>query len=314
MNRDAHESADAVGWLFFRAQELFAGDNSTFPHHSEFSIKKPLEAAIEGLLDKHTNKEGFAVNGPGETWMDAIYKGDDRSGVRLEVQVLRLNMYRLAYELTQKRDYKKLEKGLKEKVRDSFWTGDYLQDGKEDSTIRPNIFLAYYLYPKLLSEKQWKSCFDTALKHLWCDWGKSRNIPEENRGTPQNYSAKFCDQVPRSSAPLGGLATIDKNHPLFCPEHTGENPKSYHRGDSWFWLNNLAAISMLRLDSEHYKGYIRKIINASVLDLFGGQIPGHSSELSSASSFSPAGSPCQAWSEATLIELIDELQSQNFVD
>lgn len=305
LNKEANESTDAVGWLFVRARQFLAGDYPDFPHHSQFSIKASLEAAINGLLREHTESK-LAVNAPGETWMDTIYKGDKRSGARLEVQALRLNMYHLAYELFQEKHYKELEQNLKQKIRDIFWSEEYLQDGKNDSTVRPNIFLAYYTYPQLLSEDEWMSCFDRALDCLWSDWSK------DTRSTKEHSKSVPLVQKLRSS--MGGLASIEKNHPLYHPEHTGEEVKSYHRGDSWFWINNLAAYSLARLDSGRYRKYIQKIINASVVDLLEGQIPGHCSELSSASNFSPAGSPCQAWSAATLIELINALEEQGFVD
>ena len=91
-------------------------------------------------------------------------------------------------------------------------------NGQTDYTQRPNVFLAYYIYPNLLKKTAWNKVFDNALRKLWLPWG--------------------------------GVATIDKDSHLFQGEYTGQDNKSYHRGDSWFFLNNMTAICMRKLDCE----------------------------------------------------------------
>jgi glycogen debranching enzyme len=195
------------------------------------------------------------------------------------MQALQLAIYNLAHKITREAKYKDMEKQLKNKVRFYFWNGKMLADGKNDWAIRPDIFLTYYIYPALLKKSEWENCFETALKALWLDWG--------------------------------GLSTVDKNSPFYYAEHTGENPRSYHQGDSWFWINNIAAISMIRLNKKKYLSKIKKILEASTKDLLWYGAIGHSSELSSAEKFSPAGSISQAWSAATYIELVDLFNTHN---
>ena len=148
-------------------------------------------------------------------------------------------------------------------------------DGLDDWTIRPNVFIAAYIYPELLSKNEWKKCFNAVIPKLWLSWG--------------------------------GLSTIDKNHPFFCENYSGEIPKSYHRGDSWFWINNLAAIVMARVDKNEFKRYIDMIIDASAKDIMYKGFIGHHSELSSASKQKAEGCLCQAWSSAMFVELVHEL-------
>ena len=212
----------------------------------------------------------FVMNGAKETWMDSI----PREGARIEIQALKLALMRGA----------PVEKEFSEHVKKSFFNGELLADGIEpdgqvDKTIRPNCFLAYYIYPDLLSSEEWETVFDLALSHLWCAWG--------------------------------GFATLEKFHPEFCGAHTGQDAKSYHQGDSWFWINNLAAIALNRVNSEKYRQYTQQILDASARDLLSCGIPGHASELSSANEFAPSGSPVQLWSSATFIELFEELKLWN---
>jgi len=106
---------------------------------------------------------------------------------------------------------------------------------------------------------------------------------------------------------LGGIATINKHHPSFKDTYSGENPESYHNGDSWYFINNITAICLNRLDKKLYKKYINKILKSSTDDILYNGFIGHASELSSAKEFSSEASLCQAWSAATYIELIHEL-------
>ena len=289
-NRQPHSelgSADGVGLVFLRLHDLVERlkDRSLlekYLSHDELSyIQKRLQASIERLLACHSDA-GLIRSEPLETWMDTGYKDDVRAGFRIEIQALQLAMYRLMAGLCSILGnepkfftYNELEHVTKETVKKSFWKRPILYDGKDDPTVRPNIFLAYYAYPSLLSKRQWTACFDNALKALWLDWG--------------------------------GLSTIDKNHSYFVKEYTGEDNRSYHRGDSWYFVNNLAGLCLARHDLRRYKSHVEKIREASAFDILSAGVIGYCSEVSSASHRQAAGCLAQAWSSATFIELMHEL-------
>ncbi|MEA2036655.1 MAG: amylo-alpha-1,6-glucosidase [Nanoarchaeota archaeon] len=257
------KGADSIGWLFKRASELNLKDS-----------KEKLANTLDLLLKNRTN-DGFAINNELETWMDTAFEWDNRAGIRIEIQALRLNMYQLMYKLTKDLNYLNLEIELKEKVRAQLWNGMNLADGLDDFTIRPNIFLAAYIYPNLLTNDEWIRCFENTLPSLWVEWG--------------------------------GLTTIGKNQNIFTPHHTGEDNRSYHRGDSWFWVNNLAAIVLHKTDKKRFQHYIEKILQASTKDILYNGAIANASEISSANNLSSKGCIAQAWSSALLIELIHEL-------
>ncbi|MBI2649831.1 hypothetical protein HYX04_00790 [Candidatus Woesearchaeota archaeon] len=312
-------NADAHGWLFLRCREIVENMNNnkeiiTSIKKSVYSIRQnknagsarikeylkkcssiiskkeyecnkmvyevesSIEKSLNGLLKFHT-KDSFEVNGKLETWMDTEFENDKREGVRIEIQALRLNIYKLMFELTQNQKYKVLENLLKIKVREKFWNGKTLADGLNDFTIRPNIFIAAYIYPELLTNKEWETCFDNSLKALWLDWG--------------------------------GLSTIDRSNPLYTDTSTGENVKSYHRGDSWFWINNLAALTMNKINKNKFKKNIQKIIDASAEEILWKGCIGCHSELSSAKELRSEGCFNQAWSNAMFIEMVDEVFGNN---
>jgi len=250
------------GWLFLRFEDYLP----ELKKQERGWLLRRLESFLSEV--EKNMQDGLVVSNSKETWMDSI----DRSGARIEIQALTLAACRL-YRLLKKEH--PLEQSLKVKVKEVFFKKGYLSDGANDDTIRPNVFIAAYAYPELLSKNDWIKCFDKILPKLWLDWG--------------------------------GLSTIDKSSPYFVKEHSGENSKSYHSGDSWFWINNLAAIVLFAFDKKKYKNHIQHILKASTRDILNEGAIGHHSELSSASKLSPAGCLAQAWSAAMYVELIEEL-------
>lgn len=242
-------------WMFVRAAEML----DEFSPDEKALLKKQLNLFLSGL------HPGLVMSGSKETWMDSL----ERAGACVEIQALTLAACRLADAIGV---HQTIEQALREKTR-VFKDGRDLAD---DDTIRPNVFIAAYVYPELFSKKQWVSIFDNILPKLWCSWG--------------------------------GLATVDTSSSLFTAHHSGENPASYHNGDSWYWINNLAAIVMHRIDPVHYKKYIDHIFKASRKDIMSLGAIGHHSELSSAMKQTASGCLAQAWSAALFIELCYELR------
>jgi glycogen debranching enzyme len=277
---DVRNSADGLGWVYKRLHDLITSlefDRNLGKHLSKKDLHV-LKDKVEHylfLLIKFSTKDDLAVNDVLETWMDTFADGDNRAGVRIEIQALRLSMYQLMYELTSDIQYKNLEITMKKGVVKNFWNNTFLADGLNDFTIRPNIFLACYIYPDLLHKEEWRDCFRNSLPFIWLDWG--------------------------------GLSTIDKKNRLFCAKHSGMDARSYHRGDSWFWVNNLAAIAMRRVDAEYFASYIEKIMKASAEEILWKGCVGCASELSSAEQLRSEGCWNQAWSNSTFLELLKEL-------
>ncbi len=280
-------TADGTGWLFKRIGDFLdiLEQNKEFKSYLSKReldfIAEKLEYAIQ-KTQKNFVDELLVWNNPKETWMDTEWDYDKRDGKRIEIQALWLNMLELMVKILKKtgknqKNYKDLLNKTLEKTRQIFFKQGILYDGENDPTIRPNVFMAYYIYPGLLSKNEWKNVFAGSLEKLWLEWG--------------------------------GVASIDRQHKLFSSYYSGQNNKSYHRGDSWLWVNNIAAISLYEVDKRFFKAFIEKILDASVEDnLFKGFI-GHCSELSSAAVQDASGCWCQSWSSATLIELAQKLYS-----
>jgi glycogen debranching enzyme len=257
------KSIDAPLWFFKRIKDLRQ-------HFNQADLKRIKQILKQYLLNLPL-KDSLLYTESSETWMDTI----NRSGHRLEIQVLLLNAYDLMFKLSRDSSDKGLRDRFKETVKKIFWQDGILIDEVGDFTVRPNIFLAYYIYPELLTKQEWRICFQNALEKLWLSWG--------------------------------GLASIAKDDVRFQSEHTGENNLSYHSGDSWFYLNNIAAICLYQVDKKRFADYIRKIIAASTTDILEDGILGAASELSDADKLSARGCLNQAWSNASYLEMIDEI-------
>jgi len=280
------KSIDAVGWLFHRLKDYIETLVSkkildTYLSLSELiAIKRALEKSIHGLVHNHTIG-GLVINNNQESWMDT--KPANRRGACIEVQALFLSMINLhnyiASLTKSKQLFKGIEKEYKEKVREAFLDGETLCDSLTEEAasdaVRPNVFLAYYIYPEMLTKKEWKTVFDDTLKALWLDWG--------------------------------GLSTINHTNPMFKAEYTCVNDASYHNGDSWYYINNYAALAMHRLDKEHYSKQISRIVHASKEEMLFSGFIGCCAELSSAKQMKSEGCLSQAWSTASLIELLHEM-------
>lgn len=227
-------------------------------------------------------REGLVYNGPKETWMDTDYHGSDRAGARIEIQALTLALFRFAGTLTGDKIYFLKEAELLRAVRAAFWDGVALADGAGDTTQRPNIFLVHHFYPDLLLRHEWERAFASALDALWLSWG--------------------------------GVASIAPKHPFFCGIDRGcdDQNRSYHHGDAWFFINNYAASSLVKINEEKFRQYIDALLAASTADIVWNGILGHHSEVSSADRYMPRGCLAQSWSAASYCDAIDQvLQLRN---
>ncbi|MGC8981727.1 MAG: amylo-alpha-1,6-glucosidase [Minisyncoccia bacterium] len=142
----------------------------------------------------------------------------------------------------------------------------------EKEVYSPNIFLGYAFFKDLFNEIEWESFFDKVIEKHYLKWG--------------------------------GFSTIDINDPNFKNKHTGEDPSSYHSGDSWFWLNNLGAWCLKDLNYKKYEEIFKKILDASIRNLLSIGVPGFISELSSAENLTYEGCLVQLWSLSSILKIL----------
>ncbi|MBU6389063.1 hypothetical protein KGQ71_00960 [Patescibacteria group bacterium] len=261
--------ADGVGWLCLLVREY--GEQELSQENRE-RLLRFLDTAHTQLKQYRQAGHGLIISGHNATWMDTI----GRSGFRIEIQCMYGLLLELLYALTGEAAYEQEHLRFLGTVKQMFWEGSYLRDGLADPSIRPNIFLAYLLQPALLNRNSWQLCFDTALSHL--------------------------------QAPWGGLASLDTKNPGYQPESTGEDNRSYHNGDSWFFINNLAATALHRFDSRRYGAAVVDILQSSTREILFEHMIGQPGEISSGSQMDSYGCGIQAFSGGTYLALLRELE------
>lgn len=262
--------ADGVGWLTLLAREY---DENSLSEDTRQRLTHFLETAHQQLRQYRLASHGLIASGHNATWMDTI----GRSGFRLEIQCMYALLLEVLYSLTDEPAYKQEYISFRGKIRQHFFRNSYLHDGLGDPTKRPNVFLAYLLQPELLNQDSWQHCFDAVLSSLRCPWG--------------------------------GLSSLDQSHALYHPYSTGEDNQSYHNGDSWFFINNLTAIALHRLNQSYYGKTIVDILQSSTQEILWEHLIGQPGEISSAAELDSYGCGIQAFSAGTYLALLNQMEN-----
>ncbi len=278
------QSCDGIFWLSKRfddliydleekgrLSEVLTKENLNFIYEKlSFSFNK----IISSIWDK--DEELIKVKN-GDSWMDTI---EVEYPIDIQVQMLNFTsnlsvLSKIVGDDLNVKIYLDLENLLREKIREVYFRNGNLYQEKNKDIITSNVFLVYYIYPELFLEKDWEIIFDNALRVLWNNWG--------------------------------GISTISHLDSSYQENYTGENNLSYHRGDSWYFMNNISAMVLNHLNSKKYGRKITSIMVASTNDILKQGCIGFGSELSSSSTQKAQGSLAQLWSTSTYLEMIDKL-------
>ena len=278
------ESADGIFWLAKRIEDLVfhldeKGQLTEYVSMGEIEyFYSKLTKAFSQIITQDWNSELELLHTKqGDSWMDTL-----TMEYSLDIQVQLLGCVStlgvLAGILHKGKDeehYLDLEYLLTNKIRAIFYDGKKLYNDREKTIVNANIFLSYYFYPNLFTQKEWEGIFDNSLKELKCSWG--------------------------------GITSLSKFDANFRNTYSGENNESYHRGDSWYWINNIAAIVLNNCNEKKYRDTITSILLSSTKDIISQGTLGFGSELSSAKKQEPRGNLAQLWSMSTYVEMVHHL-------
>lgn len=260
------QSADAIGILARECFEIFKANRVSKFFRGD--VVKKFEKIVPKILSDRM-QDKLVKNYAQETWMDSM----DRDGFRIEVQAGILALYKFLYLETDNDQYKILLEDLERETIKRFYRGEILWDSADGGTTRPNVFLAYHLYPELLLPEKWEKCFDKILPELYLEWG--------------------------------GISSISQVDSRFVGKDSGEGSASYHNGDSWYFMNNLAASVLYRINPAKYSEYINEIMDASTNEILYMGAIGHHAEISSAMCQESLGCEVQLWSSAMYLNFFD---------
>lgn len=276
------KSPDAVFWLSKRVLDFIKhlGNrvDEIFSKEELSLIFEKLHLTFNKLFDNFWDYDLNLLRVKnGDSWMDTI-----DVEFPMDVQVQLLGFIESLFELS--RILKFTDSGqqlyvvrdfVTESLREKYFRGGYLYSEPKGDRVSSNIFLAYYFCPNLLSKSEWEEVFDNSIPLLQTSWG--------------------------------GMSSLSKKDNSFVEDYSGENNLSYHNGDSWFWINNMAAIVLDDLNSVKYLDVISGLIQSSTNDILKKGTIGFGSEISSSSEQKPEGCLAQLWSSAFFIEAIDKV-------
>jgi glycogen debranching enzyme len=276
----SYESIDGIFWLL-RVFTKFIEQLIRYEKLDNFYTKNNIKVITQQfnslymiIKEKHFNE--FITVKQGDSWMDTI-----TVEFPLDIQILFLSFLKHLKFLNQIEqnpiisELEKFEKEFKNKLKKTYYRNACLYDEINYDRLTCNIFLAYYIYPSLFNTKEWETIFDEGLKHLKNSWS--------------------------------GINSLSKNDNNFHCNYTGENNKSYHNGDSWYWISALTAISLYNCNKLKYLKIIDQITLAITKDILQLGTLGFCSEISSSESQKAQGNLAQLWSNIFYLKLIEKI-------
>lgn len=277
-------SVDGLFWLAKRVEDFTFHLEKKGILKSVFSdaelkyIQRKFSLAFTKIIQNNWDKDMELLKvKPADSWMDTV---DTFYPLDIQVQFLEFvsvlgvfsSMINLKEEVSHYLDFESL---LREKIRDTYLRDGLLYEEPQGDRLTSNVFLSYYFYPDLFLKSEWEDILDKSLGVLSTSWG--------------------------------GISSLSKNCSNFQKNYTGENNLSYHNGDSWFWINNIAAMVLDDVNEKKYRKTILDIMLSSTKDILKMGTIGFASEISSASEQKAEGCMAQLWSSTTYIEMIDKL-------
>ncbi|MFT4244092.1 MAG: amylo-alpha-1,6-glucosidase [Candidatus Woesearchaeota archaeon] len=211
----------------------------------------------------------------GDWWRDTI----DWVKSPLALQVSMLNtistlaiLSKILEYTTKCEEFLDFENDFKLHIKELYFKNNILVDEPDTLTITCDVFLAYYHYPSLCSQEEWKIIFRKTLSHLYLSWG--------------------------------GISSLSKHDSRFQQNYTGGNDISYHQGDSWYFMNAICTMCLYHCDKDEFKQEITTISSSLTKQLLFKGAFGHIAEVSSASKQETRGCIAQTWSLALYIEMM----------
>ncbi len=298
-NKEWINNADSMGWYAKILNDYIKSKLEKSLEVDQDFLKKILVKFSNYI--KNTISSGeikyLKKSKPRKTWMDTI----DRSGYRIEIQTHLITIYELIILISNHLGKKKIKKDMKyfknktEKEIKKYFIKDgiivdgfHIENGKKhyEKDNRPNVFLAYKSNKRTFKNKIWERTFDELLR---------TNLKS------------FKINLKENEIKFSLLSTI--NYKDSIKHYSGVNDESYHMGDSWYFINNIASKSLYDLNKEKYKKVINELINSSIYDSTINN--SYCSEVTSIDEIKPFGCFNQLWSNATLIELLEHIQKDN---
>ncbi|NCD32313.1 MAG: hypothetical protein EOL87_02725 [Spartobacteria bacterium] len=285
-----YNTTDGTPWLIREIVEyvLLTGDQ-------EFArdIFPVMQRAIDGVLMRYVDDDGFMIHADADTWMDAKLEGRDpwspRGNRAVDIQALWYTQLRSSAVIARLLGHNKeaadweahadrLRRHFVEKFTDVQHTAlfDHLnEDGSPDQQIRPNQMFAV-------------------------------TVPMTDPLIDEAAQAGVVRQVVSDLTYPHGVASLSQNDPDFHPYHHNQIyffDAAYHNGLCWQWNAGPVISGMIKTG---YTDLAFKLTKEFTRQILHEGMPGSLSELvepfkNASDELVPSGTYSQAWSVAEFV-------------
>lgn len=286
-----YNTVDGTPWLIRSAWEFAQATGET--RHLAM-LRDVIRDYVAGA-EPHLDGEGLLRHAEADTWMDARIRGgrgwSPRGDRAIEIQALWHAVLVIGAEVERRHGdhtaglrYRAMAEMVRAAVEKRFWNDGrladrLLPDGRVDTSVRPNAWMAVSVLP-LPSRDRFLS----------------RDIEEAvSRDTA---AALLLPRGPLSLAP---------DDPRFHPKHVDDahhhKDAAYHNGTVWQWTAGPAITALARFGQQETAYRVTRELARQVLE---DDAPGHLAELADATldddgRVRPSGTYAQSWSTAEFV-------------
>jgi glycogen debranching enzyme len=286
-----YNTVDGTPWLIRAAWETAqaSGDASGLP-----PLRRLLRDYVDGA-EPHLDDEGLLRHAEADTWMDARIRGgrgwSPRGDRAIEIQALWHAVLVIGADLAAREGdrseaarYAAMAERTRTGVLARFWRDGrladrLLADGRVDTSVRPNAWMAVSVPP----------------------------LPERDPFLPREIEASVTrDTAAVLLLPRGPLSLAPDDarfHPTHVADAHHHKDAAYHNGTVWQWTAGPAITALARFHQQDTAYRVTRELARQILE---DDAPGHLAELADATlddagRVRPSGTYAQSWSTAEFV-------------
>lgn len=286
-----YNTVDGTPWLIRAAWETAqaSGDASGLP-----ALRRVIRDYVAGA-EPHLDEEGLLRHAEADTWMDARIRGgrgwSPRGDRAIEIQALWHAVLVIGADLAAREGdrseaarYAAMAERTRTAVLSRFWRDGrladrLLADGRVDTSVRPNAWMAVSVPP---------------LPQL------APFLPREIEASVTRDTAAVL-LLPRG--PLSLAPDDARFHPTHVADAHHHKDAAYHNGTVWQWTAGPAITALARFQQQDTAYRVTRELSRQILE---DDAPGHLAELADATlddagRVRPSGTYAQSWSTAEFV-------------
>ncbi len=286
-----YNTVDGTPWLIRAAWEAAQASGDARPLPALRTLIRNYVAGAEAQLDA----DGLLRHAEADTWMDARIRGgrgwSPRGDRAIEIQALWHAVLAIGADLAARAGdenesarYAAMAERTRAAVLAHYWNDGrladrLLSDGRVDTSVRPNAWLAVSVPP----------------------------LPQRFPLLPIEVEARVARDTTKALLLPRGPLSLSAQDPRFHPRHVDDahhnKDAAYHNGTVWAWTAGPAITALARFGQQDTAYVVSRELARQILE---DDAPGHLAELTEATldadaRVRPSGTYAQSWSSAEFV-------------